>query len=432
MQKLKVAIVNKFFFVKGGQESLMIEEAKLLEKAGHEVAFFSMHHKKNPPYKYDKYFVDYAEYSNLGKEYSLSEKIQLAQNFIYNKQAAINFENFISDFKPDIIHCHGIAHQITLSILPVAKKYNIPVAQTLHDCQVICPSYSLLISSKSICKDVKCLNHKYYNCILNKCVKSSFTASFLSTMEMYFNYKLNNFTDCISKFVIPSTFLTDLVIKSGINQDRIVNIPNFINNIETKKPKFTNKGYFLYVGRLSFEKGLFTLLKAFKSIPEVNLVIVGAGPLEKDLIKFKGKNRLKNVSFVGFKMDEELEEYFNNCKAVILPSECYENAPMTIIEAFSHAKPVISTNIGGIPEMVKDGINGYLFEYKNIDDLKEKVLLLDRNDDFLMRLGQNARDMAVQKYSGVSHLNQLLDLYSSILNQEAILISKKEAEVTTF
>lgn len=416
-KKLKVAIANKFFYAKGGAETVAFEEGRLLEQAGHEVAFFSMHHPKNPTeYKYSKYFVDYMEFSNVGKEYSLSQKLKLAQKFIYNKQAEKNFQAFLDDFKPDILHCHGIAHQLTPAILKIAKKNNIPVVQTLHDYQLICPNYSLLRSSKTVCSDLRCSGDRYFNCILNRCVKNSLAASILSTIEMYCNYKNNKYTKLVDKFISPSKFLRDTVIKSGLSEGKIVQIPNFMN-LDEFEPEYSNQGYFLFIGRLSFEKGLYTLLKAFKDMLDARLVIAGTGPEEDELLRYKAENSINNVEFVGFKSKSELMYYYKNCMAVILPSECYENAPMSIIEAFAYGKPAIGSNLGGIPEMIKTDFNGYFFSPGDVEDLKSKIKYFMEDPELSSNLGKNARQYALDNYTSQVHQEKLLKLYNTLIKR---------------
>lgn len=413
MKKLKIAIVNKFFFLRGGQESLAFSEAEMLKNTGNEVAFFSMKHPSNPEnYEYDKYFIDYAEFSNIGKEYSFFRKLNFAKNFIRNAQAAKNFELFIKDFKPDIIHCHGIAHQITPTILVVAKKYNIPVVQTLHDFQLVCPNYTLLTSGKTICDDLKCLNGNYLHCIKNKCVKNSLPASVLSSLELLFNFKI--YSNYIDRFISPSNFLRNIIIKSGISENKILHIPNSID-VEHYSPEYKSSGYFIYVGRLSFEKGLITLLNAFEKLPEAQLKIIGTGPEQDNLIDYKEKKNLKNVEFLGFKTPAELTQYFNECEAMILPSEWYENAPMSIIEAFSYGKPVIASNLGGVPEMIQDDFSGYIFQAGSSCDLVEKINKFLNDNSLHEKLGKNAREFALKNYNKQSHFDKLLNLYHSII-----------------
>ncbi len=414
-KKLKIAIVNKFFFLKGGQESVAFSEANMLEREGHEVAFFSMKHPKNPEnYKYDKYFIDYIELSNNGQEYNIFEKIKIAKNFIWNNQAAKNFENFIKDFKPDIIHCHGIAHQITPSILPVAKKYNIPVVHTLHDYQLICPNYTLLCGSRVNCSDYKCIKGNYLYCIQNKCVKNSLNTSILSSLEMFLNSHLyRNYTN---RFISPSKFLRERIVCSGISEDKILHINNSID-VKKIEPKYESHKYFIYVGRLSFEKGLMTLLKAFEKLPETQLKIIGTGPEEESLKEYKQKKSLDNIEFLGYKKSDELKTYFDECEAMILPSEWCENAPISIIEAFSYGKSVIASELGGCAEMVINDYNGYTFEAGNVDSLINIINKFITDKDLYKKLGENGREFALKNYIEENHYNSLMALYYSLIDE---------------
>lgn len=412
--KLKIAFVNKFFFLKGGSEKVMFDEAHLLEQNGHQVEYFSMHHPNNPEsYEYSKYFVDYVELSNAGKEYSIFDKIKIAKNLIYNKQAEINFERFINDFKPDIIHCHNISSQISPSVLRVAKKYNIPAVMTMHDYQLVCPNYTFMYAGQEVCQDYKCMGAKYFNCLLNKCSKGSYSASLISTVQMYFNYYTKSYTGYLDKLISPSEFLKNIMVESGISNDKVKFIPNFVS-INEFNPEYSNEGYFLYAGRLSFEKGVKTLLKAFKQLPDTGLKIVGTGPLEEELFKFKEENEITNVSFEGYQSGENLKELFKNCIGLIIPSEWHENAPMTIIEAFASGKPVIGTKLGGIPEMVEQDKTGFLFEPKNDLELAEKVKELSLNPDKVVEMGKQARKKAESIYNSAYHYENLMEIYNLI------------------
>lgn len=414
-KKAKTALVNKFFFLKGGSEKVMFDEAKLLEHNGHEIAFFSMHHPNNSKeYKYSKYFVDYVELANTGKEYSLPEKFKTVKNIIYNKQAEINFEKFINDFKPDIIHCHNITSQISPSVLRTAKKHSVPTVMTMHDCQLVCPNYILMKSGKTVCVENKCLKGNYINCFLNKCTKNSYSASLISTVQMYFNRITGSYTDYTDKFISPSNFLRNKVIESGIYKDKIAVVPNFVN-IEEYTPEYSNSGYFLYAGRLSFEKGVETLLNAFKTLPDIHLKIIGTGPLEEEFIKYKEEHQLNNVCFEGYQCGEALKENFKNCIALIIPSECYENAPMTIIEAFAFGKPVIGSDIGGIPEMIENESTGFLFEPGNVPELIKKIKGLHSNLEKATTMGKSARKKAEEIYNSDFHYKKLREIYDSLL-----------------
>lgn len=412
---MKIAIVNKFFFIKGGQESLMFEEAELLQNHGHQVAYFSMHHPKNiSDYKYSSFFVDHVELSNLGKEYNFLDKLKIARNFIYNHKAAANFERFLKTFQPDIIHCHGIAHQLSPSILFVAKKHNIPVVQTLHDYQLICPNYTFMLSGKNVCIEHKCINSNYYNCFKYKCIKNSITASALGTLEAYFNHYTKAYTGNINKFIAPSHFLRNLVLQSGLPDEQIDYIPNFINYPELSD-NWSNDHFFLYAGRLSFEKGLKTLLKAFKDLPDISLKVVGTGPLENELLQYVKDHHIQNIEFTGFVDRQTLLSYLRSCEAMILPSEWYENAPMSILECFAMEKPVIGAKIGGIPEMVTPAQTGFLFTPGNVEELQTAVRQFSNNSEFCYQYGKTARLEAMKRFNKEIHIEKLLQLYNNLL-----------------
>lgn len=394
----------------------MFDEAEFLQQNGHKIEFFSMHHPQNKQnYQYSKYFVDHVEFSNLGKEYSFIDKVKIAKNFIYNNKSARLFNSFLLDYKPDIIHCHGIAHQISPSILVIAKQHNIPVVQTLHDYQLICPNYSFMLSCERVCYDHKCLNGNYYNCLINKCIKKSYSASCLGMLESYFNQLTGIYTKNINKFIVPSHFLEEMVIESGINKEKIIYIPNFVAPYNDKI-ELSNKKYFLYIGRLSYEKGLKTLLQAFKDTPDTQLKIIGSGPIKEELLTFKENNQMNNVDFKGFIPREEIDQYIRSCEALILPSEWYENAPISILEAFSMQKPVIGSKIGGIPEMIINNYNGYLFQPGNRDDLKQQILKFNNDSALSQQLGKNAQKYYDEEFNKEKHMNLLLTVYETVLS----------------
>lgn len=412
---MNIAIVNKFFFFKGGQETVALDQMKLLENAGHNVAFFSMHHPKNiQNYVWSKYFCDYADFSLQGNTLRMSEKLKLGYRFITNKHASSRFNAFLGEFKPDIIHCHGIAHQLTYSILPVAKKHGIPVVQTLHDYQLICPSYTLLQGHNSICQN-ECNKRNYLPCIRNRCVKNSFSASLLSAMEMVYNRTLFDYTQHIEIFISPSQFLAEQIIRSGISRDKVRTLSNFLTDIDVNVPKFQHQGYYTYIGRLSYEKGLFTLIDAFQLTPEARLCIAGDGPMKEQLMSYILEKDIQNIKFLGHLDRIEVDELLSNAMACIIPSEWYENQPMTIIEAFSHGKPVIGSNIGGIPEMVIDGVNGYLFTPGNSKELAAILRRLLDGQDELELLGKTAHSYAINHYHSQKHLTELTNLYASLI-----------------
>jgi glycosyltransferase involved in cell wall biosynthesis len=416
---MKVAIVNKFFFLKGGQETVALEQMKLLQQAGHQVAFFSMHHPQNPPdYEWSGYFADYVDYSLKGQSPHWLKKLSLARNFIDNPTAGKRFNAFLDEFQPDIIHCHGIAHQLTYSILQGARKRGIPVVQTLHDYQIICPAYTLLKGDQSVCEG-ECTRDNYLPCLKNRCVKESRAASALSALEMVYNRGVRDYTPLVEKFISPSRFLADKVIAGGIPSSRITHIPNFLTGIDVYPDASAQPGAdFLYIGRLSYEKGLFTLLKAMAQVPEARLKVVGDGPLKGELMELCAQQGVASVAWLGHLDRGGVSEALQQARAIVLPSEWYENQPMSIIEAYAHGRPVIASDMGGIPEM---GVAEYgqLFAPGDAEQLAGALKQALAHPEVWRQKGQRARRFALNQYSSDCHMEKLTRLYDSLMNRVA-------------
>jgi glycosyltransferase involved in cell wall biosynthesis len=415
---MKIAIVNKFFFLNGGQETVALEQMRLLEQAGIPVAFFAMHHPRNlarnpADYPWSKYFAEYADFSLKDPKPGVWEQLALARRFIVNRSAAERFGAFLDDFRPDVIHGHGIAHQLTYAILPEAAKRGIPVVQTLHDYQIVCPNYTLLKGDGTVCTD-GCSLGNYWPCVQHRCVKSSRKASVLSALEMTYNRTWFDYTRWVQRLIAPSRFLAQTVIASGIPAEKVITIPNFLVDLEAITPRFDHDGYFLYVGRLSYEKGLMTLLEAFRQVPQATLHIIGDGALRESLEAYCAAHRLQNVSLLGHQERERTLEYIRNAAAVIVPSEWYENQPMTIIEAFACGTPVIASAMGGIPDMVTDGEHGFLFQAGDADALARIVCRWMSRPEQQADLGKQARSQALRQYHPDHHLHRLLAVYRSL------------------
>jgi glycosyltransferase involved in cell wall biosynthesis len=445
---MKILQINKFFYLKGGSEKYFLELRNLLKKNNHQVIDFSMKDKKNLPSPFSEYFI---EPTDLGDPVSFRRPGLLFKKIlklIWNKEAQKKLEILIQKEKPDIAHIHNIHHEISLSILPVLKKHKIPVVQTLHDYQIICPNYKLYSQGK-ICE--KCQKHKYYKCFLNKCVRDSYSVSLFVALENYF-YWLSRIYDKIDIFIAPSKFLKNKFIEFGIPENKIVYLPNFmeaqkchsfslchsresgnplVNDDELKNKReiikefrnnknenFSSKqnNYLLYFGRLSEEKGVDVLIKAMLLINKnIKLKIVGNGPEKENLKKITEKLKINNqIEFFGYKNQNELKEIIKNSLAVVTPSQWYENCPLSILEAFSFGKPVIASNLGGIPELIKNGGNGFLFEPGNAKDLSEKINSLFENSERINSMGKFAQEQIEKKHNPEIHYQKLMEIYQKL------------------
>lgn len=404
---MKILMVNKFYYIKGGSETYYFALKRLLKLKGHTVVDFSMKDEKNFPSPYERYFVDNVDYN--GKQ-SILDKIKMGMNIVYSFEAKKKLEQLIIDTKPDIAHLHIFQHQLSPSILDVFKKYNIPVVYTAHDLKMLCPNYKMLTHGR-ICEE--CKGDKYTCCLKNKCVKDSNIKSLINVIEAYF-HKWKQSYDIINTVVTPSAFYRNKFIEFGIKPQRVIHIPNFL---DVEKPNINassdREQYFLYFGRLSEEKGIMTLIKAIEGLDTL-LYIVGTGPCKEEIESYIGNNGIKNIKVLGFKRGQELTDIIGNSKAVILPSEWYENGPYTAIEALQLGRPLIGSDLGGIPELI-DG-NGFVFEHGNVEELKEII------EKFSTVAEKSYQKMCVQSiaifmnsYTANKHCNLLLDVYSKVL-----------------
>lgn len=405
---MKILMVNKFFYIKGGSETYYFALKRLLEAQGHTVIDFSMQDEKNFTSKYSKYFVENVNYNSAE---GLKKKLKAGFNIVYSKEAKKKFEQLVIATRPDIIHLHIFQHQLSPSILDVIKKYNLPTVYTAHDLKMLCLNYKMMHHGK-ICEE--CKGQKYYRCAVNKCVKESFAKSCINVAEGYI-HKWRHSYDVIDKIITPSAFYKKKFEEFGIPSKRVVHIPNFL---DTEKPEvnITNdcEEYYLYFGRLSEEKGLLTLLRAFQGI-NAKLYIVGTGPIKSEIEEYILTESITNVKVLGFMSGQPLKDIVGNAKAVILPSEWYENGPYSAIEALQMGRPIIGADIAGIPELV-DG-NGYLFKSGSPGDLKEQIEKMEGlTEAEYQKLKSNSYKLFLNSYTKETHYKELEKIYLSVLN----------------
>lgn len=404
---MKILLINKFLYPKGGDAISTLTTGALLSKKGHDVVYWGMQHPLNPDYPYKELFVSHVDYDELPGMYG---KLKISYNVLYSLEGKNKFEQLIQEIKPDIVHLNNFAHQISPSILHILKKYNIPSVITLRDYKLVCPVYSMLCKD-TICE--KCKGGEYYHCLLNKCTKNSYTKSLVNTIEMYLHHKILRIYDQIDIIIATSQFIKEKHIEMGL-RNKIVCLPNFID-VEEWLPEYqTPEKTIVYFGRLSAEKGLLTLLEAVKDI-DVQLKIIGDGPIKQQLEQKVSSERINNVVFMGYKPAEEIRNEISSSMAAVLPSEWYEAFGRTVIESFALGKPVIGARIGGIPELVIDDETGLTFEPGSAIDLRARIKYLISSPDKLAEMGKNGRRFVEENFGPERHYLELMGIY-----QEAI------------
>lgn len=415
-EKMKIILINNFHYLKGGSEAVYFNTAELLKEHGHEVIFFSFRREENTLCNQEKYFV------NVG-----SSLCQLKAYF-YNKEAAQQLEKLLKAEKPDIAHVHLFWGGLSPSIFKILKKHRVPLVHTAHDYRMVCPSYTFKDGAGKACE--RCKKWNYYQCALHRCSKGSIVQSMLMTLEMYIRQLLFNPLKNISGFVFVSHFSEQKHIEHqpGFQRANRIVLYNYTNPLFSLDLSMKDD-YFLFFGRLSFEKGIPTLLKVFARHPELQLKIVGTGPLEETLkaeyptkesaltgAPVQPQKCYENIQFVGYHSGETLAELVRSARFVCVPSECYENNPMTIVESYSYGTPIIGADIGGIPEILDEGITGYLFKSGDVDDLDRVISIAASVDEQkYINLCNSAYEFYRKNFSEQHHYERLIDFYQQTM-----------------
>ena len=403
---MKILLVNKFHYIKGGSETYYFSLGELLEKRGHQVIWFSMKDERNLPCAQSDYFTDHVDFNASG---SLRETAGSALHLLYSREAGRKFARLLHDEKPDIIHLNIFQSQLTGSVVDEAYKRHIPIVYTAHDLKSVCPNY-LMMHDGETCE--QCLDGHHWHCFRNGCMKDSRAKSMLASMEAYV-YKLKKTYRKIDYVITPSLFYKNKLEAAGVFSCPIEHIRNFLPT-GTAYEKGSRGDYFLYFGRLSREKGIRTLINAFSEAQvKEKLYIVGTGPEEESLRSaVKDLEMEDKILFLGFKSGDELKKIVGNALCVCLVSEWYENGPYSILEAQALGRPAIVSDYGGLPELVEDGRTGFIVKAGDVSDLTEKIRSMS---DARMDSGY-ITDKAARAYSADLYAEHVIGIYEGLIH----------------
>ncbi len=398
---MRVLIVNKYYYYKGGDCTYALELERLLKAQGHEVAFFSMLGDKNFDSEYEKYFVSEVDFKAKSKELA-----KIIKRPFGDKEVNQKFTQLMDDFQPEIIHLHNIHSHISPSILKIARDRNVSVVWTVHDYKLLCPVYTFRRDGRP-CE--LCLTNKI-NVVKHKCMSNSIAASMLAYLEAEY-WNLDKILQLVDLFLPPSMFMYNKLREGGAPEEKLVHLPYFISEkrgISETIPSPLPKTY-TYLGRLVPEKGIETLLEAAKDL-EYTLNVIGDGPMFDEL---KLKYKQNNIIFHGYLNWEQMLPILMQSNFTVTPSEWYENYPFSIIESLSLGIPVLGSSIGGIPELIDERFSGMLFTPFDKNSLSLKItemfsLNLIVNYE---KIRQNLREMLSQKH----HLEILEDIYKGLI-----------------
>ncbi|MFQ5636736.1 MAG: glycosyltransferase [bacterium] len=415
---MKILMVDKYFFIKGGAERYYFELKDILELMGHQVIPFSMQHPENESTPYSEHFVDQIEFvldSTIQRALAFPK---IAGRMFYSFHAKNRLEKLLDLEKPDIAHLHMIDHQLSPSILHSLKKAGIPVIQTVHQYKLVCPNYKLYNPrTGEICE--KCLGGHFLHPVKERCHKDSISASFLIALESGFHRMMKIYEKNIDVFHVPSHFMGRKLWEGGLSKNKIRHLFYTIC-LDRFEPRYESGDYLLYFGRLSDEKGILTLLKAAKAYPAAPLYIVGSGPQSELLHTYASEHELDQVQFLGLKSGQDLAELVRNARAILVPSEWYDNSPLVIYESFAYGRPVIGARMGGISELIDHDENGLLHQAGNIAELTEQMKNIWENPTLAVRYGKAARDKAEREFDPQVHYQKIFTWYQELAQQVGV------------
>jgi glycosyltransferase involved in cell wall biosynthesis len=398
--------INNYHYRRGGADIVYLEHAALFEGLGWDCSFFAMHHPQNQECRDARYFADEIQ---IEHDYTPLEKAIKATQVVYSFEAQRRLRRLISDRRPDVAHAHNVYHHLSPAILPVLKRAGIPTVLTAHDLKLACPNNKMLAHGR-ICE--ACNGHRYHNVVRRRCVHGSLAASAVIAVEATVNAALGTWRDNIDRIVVPSRFLLDKLVEWGWRRERFTYVPNYVHAAACDAD-FKPGDYFVYFGRLSVEKGLPTLVAAAAQ-SGARLVLVGTGP-EEGALRATVERTQARVEFAGYRSGEALHRLVRESRASILPSEWYENAPLGVLESLAMGKPVLGARIGGIPEMVREGETGWLFESGDVGQLADLMRSVAAAPDAqIERMGRLARADVEARYSRARYVDAMRALYASL------------------
>lgn len=403
--------VNKFWRVRGGSERYVFELSRMLSERGHEIIPFAMDDPANEPSRYSTLFVSPVELSDPYRM-PLLKRIGVAKRILSSREAA-NRIAILSDLAyPDVAHLHNIYHHLSPSILKPLVERGIGTVMTIHDYKLLCPALRYY-NNGEVCE--KCRPLHYSSCVAGRCVHGSRAASALCAVEMFFHDATKAYTGRIDRFIAPSSFVAGKLLDRGLPPEQVTVIPNFVDNERWTPGDGDGDGdYIAFSGRLAREKGVETLVRAMVGLPHIPLKIVGSGMIEANVRQLARDLGISNIEFAGFKSEKDVRRLVRGSRFICVPSEWYENAPRSVLEAFACGKPVVASRIGGISEMVRDGQTGLLAEPGDSDSLREGIEKLWNDPALARQMGAAARHLTETEYSSDAHYAKIIDTYQQV------------------
>jgi len=404
---MKIMLVHNQYQQTGGEEVVFRQERQLLQDAGHTVVAFNRSNDEI-------------------REYDWKDRIRLVNRTVWSEHTRREFAGALAQEKPDIVHVHNVFVVISPSVYSACCEAGIPIVQTLHNYRLFCPAGRLLRDGK-VCEE--CVDHNLWRSVRYGCYRDSRTASATVALALAVHRRRKTWAEMIDVYIALTHFARNKFIEFGLPPDRVVVKPNFVG--PDPGPRSKPGDYALFVGRLSPEKGVHTLLNAWQSVPRsIPLVILGDGPLRSALENQARSASLSNVSFKGQASRDNTLAAMKGCRFLLFPSEWYESFPMTVLEAYACAVPVLASGIGALQEVVQNGHTGLWFRPGDASDIAAKVCWAWGQPEYTRKLGEQARRVYEVRYTGRTNYRELMQIYEHALKRYRPASSTAEQPVS--
>ena len=412
---MRILQVNKFLYRRGGAEGYVLDLAELQRAQGHDVEFFGMAYPENLPMTYGGRFPSQVDFEPTPAE--LSKRVELVGRMLWSRSAAKGITDVIADFRPDVVHCHNIYHQLSPSILRACAKAAVPVVMTLHDYKLACPTYQFLDKGE-IC--TACVTGGVTQAIKRRCKDGSLAASGIAALEVGAHRGLRAYGP-VSTFLCPSVFLRDQMAAAGIAPEKLLHLDNFT---DTDVPVRTDAGSgVLFAGRLSHEKGVDVLIDAMPLLaaeaPGAVLDIVGDGPDRAELEAQAARVAPGLVRFHGRVSADEVRARMRGAAVSAVPSRWYENQPLSVLEAFASGVPVVASALGGLTDLVTPGVDGDLVPAGDPGALAAALRPYLADATVSVRQGAAARERALRRHAPRAHAARIAEVYADAIEKRS-------------
>lgn len=394
---------NKFYFLRGGAERYVLDLSRWLAHRGNRVVPFAMQHPDNLPTPYAKFFPTFVPTEEVKFNW---DGLRTVGRMLYSLEARRCLASEVADVRPDLCHVHNVYTQLSPSVLHTLRVMKVPTVMTVHDHHLISPQYGSWVPG---CGPQ--LSGRAIPDILSRFHKNSLVASFLQVLAFRFHRALRIYEKGIDLFICPSEYLAHRLVAAGFPKSK-VRVNHYGIDPTVTEPVYGHRGYVLFVGRLSPEKGVETILEIARVLPQVAFRIVGTGPDEAGLHAVG--HTLPNVTFVGFREGEALREEYRGAMALLLPSRVHEVFPLVALEAMAYGVPVVASAVGGVPEVVQDRHTGWLVEPLNVPGWVEAVTRLSTDESYRLTLARAARAAVETTFHIRHHHERLLATYSEV------------------